>query len=84
MELAVKKIQLIEWLVRLQDESILQQIEFIKNTSTEESYNKKSPKNINDIKEKIFQSESDIDAGRVLAQEEVELYFKNKLGSEKG
>jgi hypothetical protein len=80
MNIAVKKMELIEWLVRLQDEKLIQRIESLKNDSRKDVFEKRTPKTIEELQSKLKQSESDIISGRIHAQEEVENYFKAKFG----
>ena len=80
MNIAGKKIELIEWLVRLQDEKLIQRIENLKNDARREVFEKRTPKTIEELQSKLEQSESDINSGRVYAQEEVENYLKGKFG----
>jgi hypothetical protein len=44
MDIAVKKVELIEWLARLQDEKLIQRIETLKKSSIKELYEKRMPK----------------------------------------
>jgi hypothetical protein len=83
MDIAVKKIELIEWLTRLQDERIIQRIEALRTNTATELYQQQMPKNQSDLLEKIERSEKDIEAGSILAQEAVEHYFKSKFNNNK-
>jgi len=80
MNIAVKKIELIEWLTRLQDEAILQRIDALKKGSVKDIYDERAPKSIKDLQTKLDRSEEDIKAGRVYTQSEVETHFKNRMG----
>lgn len=80
MDIAVKKVELIEWLARLQDESLIQRIEALKKGSAKDAYELRIPKTQEDLEKKLERSKQDIDAGRVLSQEEVEAFFKAKIG----
>lgn len=80
MDIAVKKVELIEWLVRLQDETLIQRIKALKKGSVKDAYELRIPKTQEDREKKLDRSKQDIDAGRVLTQEEVEAFFKAKIG----
>jgi hypothetical protein len=76
MDLAVKKIELINWLTR-QDEAMIKKIDMLRQSSMESSYAARMGENID---AKLERSEYDIKSGKTHTQEEVHLYFKNKLG----
>ena len=79
MDLSVRKIELIEWLARLQDESLLSKVEALKKSSIQEVYDARIPYDSQTIEKKLNRAEEDIKAGRVHTQEEVETLFKNKI-----
>ena len=79
MNIASKKIELIEWLARLQDEKLIQRIEALRKGSVSEAYESRTPKSMEDVQEKLNRSDEDIKAGRVHTQEQVRSYFKNKF-----
>lgn len=79
MDIALKKVELIEWLVRLQDEKLLERIETLKNGSIQKAYELRIPKSREEIKGKLDQSEKDIRSGKVYSQQEVEDYFKRRF-----
>jgi hypothetical protein len=79
MDIAVKKVELIEWLAGLQDESLLQRIDALRKGSVKQIYESRMPKSQEEIQQKLDRSEEDIKAGRVHGQEDVETYFKNKF-----
>jgi hypothetical protein len=79
MNIALKKIELIEWLARVQDEKLLQRIEALRKGSVNEAYESRTPKSMEDLQEKLSRSEDDIKAGRVHTQEEVKSYFKSRF-----
>ncbi len=79
MDIAVKKMELIEWLVRLQDEKLIQRIEILKKGSVKEAYEQRAPRTDEELQTKLDQSEKDISSGRVHSQQEVEDYFKNRF-----
>ncbi len=80
MDIAVKKIELIEWLARLQDESLIQKIEVLRKGSIKDIYEQRMPKTKEDLQTKLDRSEQDIKTGKVHSQEEVESFFKTKFG----
>lgn len=80
MDFAVKKIELIEWLARLQDESLIQKIELLRKGSINDIYEQRMPKTPEDLKAKLARAEEDIKSGKVHSQEEVESFFKSKIG----
>jgi hypothetical protein len=79
MDIAVKKVELIEWLARLQDEKLIQRIETLKKGSIKELYEQRTPKTIEELQTKLDRSEKDIQEGKVHSQEEVESYFKARF-----
>ena len=79
MDIAVKKIELIEWLARLQDESLIQKIEVLRKGSIKDIYEQRMPKTMEDLQEKLVHSEQDIKAGNVHSQEEVESFFRARF-----
>ncbi len=79
MDLAVKKIELIEWLARVQDEKIIHEIEALKEKEVKTIYEVRMPKTSTELQTKIDQSEKDIKSGRVFGHSEVESYFKAKF-----
>jgi hypothetical protein len=80
MDLAVKKVELIEWLVRLQDEKLIKQIEALRRGSVKDSYELRMPKNMSELQEKLDRSEQSIRTGHIQTQEDVEIFFKAKVG----
>ena len=79
MDIAVKKVELIEWLARLQDEKLILRIETLRKSSIKELYEERIPKSTEELQAKIIQSEKDIEEGKIYSQEEVESYFKGKF-----
>lgn len=79
MNIAVKKIELIEWLTRLQDEKLLQRVEALRKSSVNELYEHRMPKTSLELEAKLEQAERDIEEGRVFSQAEVESYFKSRF-----
>jgi hypothetical protein len=79
MDIALKKIELIEWLARLKDEKLIERVEALKNSSAKEAYEARMPKTMGDLQEKLNRSCEDISAGRLHSQEEVENFFQAKF-----
>jgi hypothetical protein len=79
MNIAVKKVELIEWLARLQDEKLIHRIEILKKGSVKEAYELRTPKTMEELQSKLDQSEKDISSGKVHTQQEVEDYFKARF-----
>lgn len=79
MNIAVKKVELIEWLARLQDEKLIQRIEMLRKDSIKEIYEQRMPKSMEQLQAKLERSEKDIIEGKVHSQEEVENYFKDRF-----
>lgn len=76
MDLAVKKIELINWLTK-QDEAMIKKVDILRKSSIESAYSARMSEN---LQSKLERSDSDIKAGKTHGQDEVESYFKNKLG----
>ena len=76
MDLAVKKIELINWLTK-QDEAMIKKVDILRKSSIESAYSARMSEN---LQSKLERSDSDIKAGKTHSQDEVESYFKNKLG----
>ena len=79
MDIAVKKMELIEWLVRLQDEKLIQRIETLRKGSIKELYEQRMPRTMEELQAKLVRSEKDISEGKVHSQEEVESYFNARF-----
>lgn len=79
MDIAVKKVELIEWLVRLQDEKLIQRIETLKRGSVKGLYEQRMPKTMKELQVKLDKSEKDINAGKVHSQKAVERHFKARF-----
>ncbi len=79
MNLAVKKIELIEWLVGIQDEKIISEIATLKEDTVKIAFKKQMPKTLKDLQNKIDRSEKDIKADRTYKHEDVESFFKAKF-----
>jgi hypothetical protein len=79
MDMAVKKIELIDWLIRVKDEKMIQRIEELRKDSTKDAYGDRMPKTMEELDIKLERSRQDIDAGRIHSQKEVEDFFKAKF-----
>ena len=75
MNLAVKKIELINWLTR-QDEAMIKKIDNLRKSSIESTYSSRMSEK---LESKLKRSEVDIKEGRTHSQQEVETYFKSKF-----
>ena len=73
MDMAVKKVELIEWLVRVKDKSMIKKVESLKNQSIKESYEAKlKPMSSKAYKAMLETSEKDYKQGRVISQKALE------------
>ena len=79
MDIAIKKVELIEWLARLRDENLIQQIEIIKQGSIKELHEQRTPKKLEDLEARLEQSEKAITGGRVHTQQEIENHFNARF-----
>lgn len=79
MDIAVKKVELIEWLARLQDEKLIQRIEMLRKSSIKDLYEQRMPRTMEELHTRLNQSEQAIQEGKVHSQEEVENYFKARF-----
>lgn len=75
MDLAVKKIELINWLTR-QDEAMVEKIDALRKSSMEWKYHLRMGEK---LESKLNRSEADIKSGRIHSQEDVEAYLENKI-----
>ena len=78
MDIAVKKVELIEWLARIKDKKVIQSLDELKKISIKEGYENLTPKSKGELQKKLDRSRADILAGRVYSQENVEAFFKEK------
>ncbi len=78
MDLALKKIELINWLSHLQNEKVINKVEALRKESVKNIFEEKGPKTLNDLEKKLKKSTADIEEGRIYLQEDVETYFKAK------
>ena len=74
MDIAVKKIELIQWLTNLEDETMLRKLEKVKKTMR---YPMRSMET-KELESRLSRSEKDIKAGRVYSHDQVVKYFKKK------
>jgi hypothetical protein len=73
MNIAVKKVELIEWLVGVQDTSLLEQLDSLKKKSIAAAYESKmKPLSSEEYKSMLDQAEEDFKNGRVTSQEDLE------------
>ncbi|MBS1543810.1 MAG: hypothetical protein JST14_09270 [Bacteroidetes bacterium] len=73
MDLAVKKVELIEWLTKVNDKSTIRKVENLKNQSIKESYEAKlKPMTSRAYKSMLESSEKDYKKGRVTSQKALE------------
>lgn len=70
MDLALKKIELINWLTK-QDESMIKKIENLRQGSIEEAYKNRMNE---DLEAKLSRAQSDIAAGRTYSQSDVQFF----------
>lgn len=75
MDIARKKVELIAWLARLQDEKIILRIEALRKGSIGELYKQRIPNTLEELQIKIDRSEKDFIDGKMHSQEEVKSYF---------
>ena len=79
MDIAIKKVELIEWIARVNDETLIARVEALRKLATKEAYEKSMPKTPAELQEALDRAEADILAGRVHTQAEVEAFFKAKF-----
>jgi hypothetical protein len=78
MDIAVKKIELIEWLAKIQDKSMIKKVESLKNQSIKSSYEAKlKPMSANAYKAMLEMSEEDYKQGRTISQKTLEKESEN-------
>lgn len=77
MTIAEKKLELISWLSNLHDEEILDQLKSVRKKATLEKYQKSlSPMSMEELENSLAEAEEDIQAGRVISQEELKKRIK--------
>jgi hypothetical protein len=73
MDIAIKKVELIEWLAKLQDKKVIKKVESLKNQSIKSSYEAKlKPMSSKAYKAMLEKSEEDYRQGRVIGQAALE------------
>lgn len=78
VNIAVKKVELIEWLVRLEDKSLIEQVESLKNKAVTQAYEAKmKPMSSTEYKSMLVQAEDDLKNGRITLQEDMERESSN-------
>lgn len=78
MDIAVKKVELIEWLARVKDKAVIRKVENLKNQSIKESYEAKlKPMSSKAYKAILEKSEEDYKQGRVISQKALERESEN-------
>ena len=78
MNIAAKKVELIEWLAKIQDKSLLEKVEILKKKAIAESYESKmKPMTSRQYKSLLDQAEEDYKNGRVTSQENLEKESEN-------
>ncbi len=78
MNIAVKKVELIEWLAGIQDKSLLDELENLKKKAVAESYElRMKPMTSQHYKSLLDQSEEDYKNGRLTSQENLEKESEN-------
>ncbi|MEQ8645956.1 MAG: hypothetical protein RIC06_02140 [Cyclobacteriaceae bacterium] len=78
MNIAVKKVELIEWLTRIEDKSLLDQVDTIKKKAIAESYEaKQKPMSSSRYKSLLDQAEEEYKNGKVTSQEDLEKESEN-------
>ncbi len=75
MDLAVKKIELINWLTK-QDEAMVEKIDALRKSSMVSAYHSRMGEK---LESKLKRSEADIESGRTHSQEDMETYFESKF-----
>jgi hypothetical protein len=72
MDIRAEKLLLIQWLLRTEDEKILEKIRVLLNESL------LKPISEAELERKLQNSEEDIKEGRILSHKDVVTYFNNK------
>ncbi|MEX2566877.1 MAG: hypothetical protein WD431_13110 [Cyclobacteriaceae bacterium] len=75
MDLAIKKIELINWLTR-QDEAMVEKIDALRKSSMESKYHLRMREK---LESKLNRSEADIKTGRIHKQDDVEAFLESKI-----
>ena len=73
MNLAVKKIEIIEWLAQLKDEQMIYKVEELRKQSIKNAYESRlKPMSSKTFKAMLDESENDYKTGHVISQEGIE------------
>ena len=73
MDLAIKKLELINWLTQ-QDEEMIKKIEALRKNARKKAGDDRMTE---DVTAKLKKSQKDIESGRVYTQDEVEAFFSS-------
>jgi len=80
MNIQVRKLNFIEEYLRLSNQSSLEKLEaLLRKERKKELALKLKPMSVEELNERIKQSEKDITAGRVYTHDEVKAHYKNKF-----
>ena len=78
MNLAVKKVELIEWLARIEDKALLEQVDILKKKAMAEAYEARmKPMTSHQYKSLLDKAEEDYKNGSVTSQEDLEKESEN-------
>jgi hypothetical protein len=78
MDISGKKVEIIEWVVALQDKALLKKIEQLKKDAIKEAYEAKmKPMTKAQLKARVDESIKDIKAGRVTSIEDLQKESEN-------
>ena len=78
MSIADKKVELIEWLARLQDRTLLEKVEQLKRQAMSEAYQAGlKPMTSEQYKARLDQAEVDYQRGRITSQKDFEKEAEN-------
>ncbi len=78
MNMALKKVELIEWLTRIEDKSLLEKVDTLKKKAMAESYEAKlKPMSSSQYKSFLDQAEEEYEKRKVTTQEDLERESEN-------
>jgi len=77
MNIQVKKLELIEWIAQISDDTIIDKMDKIRRSYISFVKSKKKPMTLEDFYASIYRAEEDIKNGRIYTQEEVEMQSEN-------
>lgn len=73
MNIAVKKVELIEWLAKLEDKTLLEQVDNLKKKAIKETYlAKMKPMTSTEYSTMLDQAEKDLENGKFTSSEDLE------------